>query len=460
MKWFRTLRRTTRGETGIAMVTAITVIALIATLAFVTVGVATTNLRTSSSDRLGASAMASSEAGVAHAIAYVKANGVGKIKCAPACGTANPWGEAGDDGDAHPPMRVTISPSESYDVWFETLQAMNAAGKQPGVYRIVSVGTANPGPGARRVEVDLEVSPVDFPIGVFANTVDGGGNPGIHYMSMFTTGCVTQRSKIEFAPVKDLIYGFPASVHSSAYITDSNNGCAPNDKKNIHNDGACPSAYKHDEDALASSCYGSFAGPPPYTLERISSADALAAKYDFNPSAFTDDQLEALRQVAISQGMYFTDTTDIPASVINGTAPYSHPVLFYDLAGSAVGGTVDLKHISDHPTTGWGRRGGTVNPLAVADPACTGRNIVVIVRNGDVRLNSNTMLNAFVFALGPFPYGEISKVNGTAQLFGTLFGTHIDMTGTADMRMDQCALESMAGALLSVETKNFREVDR
>lgn len=453
----RLRRHGRRDDDGIAMVAAITMTALIATLTVVTIGVAATNFRTSGSDRLSASALEVSESGIAQAISYIKSEGVGKIKCAPNCGTANPWGEAGDDGDAAPPKRVTLNAQDSYDVWFETLQAMNAAGKRPGVYRVVSVGTSNPGPGSRRVEVDIEVQPFDFPIGVFADKIDGGGDPGVHHMSMFATGCISSRSKIEFAAVNDLVYGFPAGAHSAEHITDSNGCTSSQDSKSIHKDGACPAAYLYDEDSLASTCYGTFAGPPPFTLAQIPSKAAMATKYDFNVNAFTDAELERLKQVSIEQGLYITNSTAIPASLQSGgTSPYSHPVLFYDLMGAAVGGEVDLKFLDD---TRWGRTATT--PLQVTDPGCSGKSVIVIVKNGNVKLNSNTMLAASVFALGPGPqYGKVSKANGSAQLFGTLYGTSLDMTGTADIRMDQCVLESMSGAMLSVGVKNFREVDR
>jgi hypothetical protein len=452
--WLRRARM--QGDSGVAMVTVMTIAALMTTMAFVAITVAATNYTTSGSDRLAASAMTVSEAGVAQAVAYVRANGVADLRCAPDCGTTNAWGEAGDDGDSAPPQRVTVSSNESYDVWFKTLIPMNGAGKQAGVYRVVSVGTSNPGPGSRRVEVDIEVAPFGFPLGVFADTVDGGGDPGLHHMSLFATRCISGRDSIEFSGANDLVYNRPPAAHSAQFIT-TGNACGSTDSGNIHKTATCPPtwAYRYDEDSLDSSCYTTYAGAPPFTTARITSAHEMGLKYDFNVNAFTDAELEMLKQVAIQQGLYFRDDVAIPAALrAGGTAPWAQPVLFYDLEGAAVGKQVDLKDL-DNPA--FLRTG--IEQLAVTDTRCTGRSAIVVVKNGNVRLNSNTQLNAYVFALGPEPHGQVSKANGTAQLFGTLYGKHVDMRGTADMRMDQCVLESMSGALLSVNVKNFREVD-
>ena len=64
-----------------------------------------------------------------------------------------------------------------------------------------------------------------------------------------------------------------------------------------------------------------------------------------------------------------------------------------------------------------------------------------------------------VFVLGDM-YGDVHKVSGTSQFIGTLYANDIDLTGTADLHMDECFKTNLSPSLFDVETRNYREVDR
>ena len=49
-----------------------------------------------------------------------------------------------------------------------------------GIYRVHSTGLAGWGPSARKLAVDVQVTPYPFPIGVFAEALSGNGNVGVH----------------------------------------------------------------------------------------------------------------------------------------------------------------------------------------------------------------------------------------------------------------------------------------
>ena len=134
----------------------------------------------------------------------------------------------------------------------------------------------------------------------------------------------------------------------------------------------------------------------------------------------------------------------------NAYLTYPHPILFYDLKGAAVGGTVDLNGLG-----GYSRP----YPLAAGSPQCLPYGAVVVVLNGNVQLNSNTVLVASVFAPGPYPNGNVQKANGTGQLIGTLFADNVDIRGTADVYLDQCFLANMSSVWTATQS-NFREEDR
>jgi len=108
--------------------------------------------------------------------------------------------------------------------------------------------------------------------------------------------------------------------------------------------------------------------------------------------------------------------------------------------------------------TGFGRL--PLPGLPATDPACEAKSLVIIVNGGNVKLNSNQQLAASVFVLGNDPYGNVRKANGTATFIGTLYANNIDLTGTADMHMDECFKSNMSPALFDVQTSNYVELDR
>jgi hypothetical protein len=170
------------------------------------------------------------------------------------------------------------------------------------------------------------------------------------------------------------------------------------------------------------------------------------------PNGLSNTQLDALRTTAQQQGFYFTNTTAVPAvlNAANAWQTYPHPVLFYDLKGAAVGGEVDLNDLGGYSRT---------TPILANDAGCTPAGAVVVVLNGNVKLNSNSVLTANVFAPGPSPNGQVSKANGSGKLIGTLFADHVDLRGTADVYLDQCFIANMT-SLWSMTQSNFREEDR
>lgn len=459
--------RAASDDRGSALVMTLIVMAVLSGLGATVFALSTDNLGNARRDRQASSALANGEAGVAQAVSYIKNRGVGQLACAPDCNGANPWGEepASVDGDGFPSMEVTLASQEVYSVWIETIQAMTPTAA--GLYRVHSVGNSGTGPGARTVEVDVQVTPFEFPLAVFADSVQAGGNGAITTESMFSTGCIFKRDKINFQGI-DPVYGIPAAAHSSQYITDSQasgSSCASSDNKNIHRPTGgvpkyCNTNYPYDQDRqggdlAGTTCLGSAGAYPQTSL--IADNDDMEAQYGFNLSGLTPGQIQQLRTAAQEQGFYFTNTSAIPAVLQDdiSSAQHPNPVLFYEFASSHPTNQrlVNLNNLSD---VTYGR------PAQVggSHPSCHSRNVIVVILNGDVRLNSNQTLVGSVFALGPSPYGNVQKANGTSNLIGTLYARSIDLTGTANIDLDQCFLANLPGQLLNVKTTNFREVDR
>jgi hypothetical protein len=192
-----------------------------------------------------------------------------------------------------------------------------------------------------------------------------------------------------------------------------------------------------------------------YRYPKTSYMDAatMASNFSAKRPPFTQAQLDQIKAIAQEDGTYSTSASPCsggatpPACFIVPTGPDS--VMYFDLTGPNAGDTVDLNNLAVSP---WNRD---------HDPAsCPRQSLLVIIAGGNARLNSNSKLSAAVFAISDSPYGNISKANGTSTFTGSLYGNNIDLTGTADMWMDQCFMDNPPPALTTVQTYNYREVDR
>lgn len=442
------LRRARANDTGAALVVVLLVTTVLSALTLTMAVVTTGNLGSARASVQSSAAAAAADAGIAQAITYLRGNGVSVInKCSPNCTTTG-WGNKAN------PMEVPVpgKAGQSYKAWIEPIARFPQ--HKPGVYRIHATGMAG-GPAARTVTTDVRLDNFKIPLGIMAKSINGGGDAGVHHESIFTTGCVYGRSKIQFEGI-DLAYGEPAAVHSSQVITDDQGSgqYCPSTKKPIHNPKTaaparyCNPAYPYDQDKFGgplagTSCLG-VAGAYPQTSLIASDAD-LFKKYKFQAPALTQGQIDSLKTIAISQKNYWTKST-------GWTSPtQDHAVMFFDLTEADPGGRVDLNDI-----VGYSRTPG----LAAADASCKPRSLVIVIEGGNARLNSNQNLFGSVFLTSGDPYGHVFKANGNAIFTGTLYANSIDLTGTVDMHMDECFLDNLSPALFGYETEVYRELDR
>lgn len=303
-----------------------------------------------------------------------------------------------------------------------------------------------------------------------------------------TTGCVYRRSKIHMSGI-DAAYKIPVAVHSSQYVSDSN-GSASNcgtSSKAIHKNGPCSSDYPYDHDvqggALPAS--GACAGTASYPLyygtrdldgdgtndvigSKIKDEKSLRTLFGIPDQIFTAAQLEQLRETAKAQGQYYTGTSFTTPDP--GTHP--HSVMFFDLPTSGNGDRlVDLKDMNNT----WSRQVG----LSRTSSACLPRSLLIVIVNGNVRMNGNAGskpsglttdpsagstygMAANIVLTSPSPYGQVSKANGTASLLGTLYADAIDLTGTVDVALDECFVQNLSPSLVdtTITMTTYRELDR
>jgi hypothetical protein len=459
------LRRRFHGrmqDEGAALITVILVTALVTALTLTISVVATNNLVSAKLAQQAGASVDASDAGVAQAVTYLRKYGVKPVnKCwntngTPSAACATDWGRQGS------PATVTISgkAGQSYKVWIKPIAPYPA--NKPGIYRITSTGVAG-GPAGRTVTVDVRVSSMPITFGIVAASMDGGGNGGVHHESIFSTGCVTGRSKISFDGI-DIAYGVPAAVRTSGQIT-TENGNGSCSGSFIHNPGApCNTSYPFDQDSrgaalpTTSPCYNKAASQFPtlpqfndpadtsrYKFPTTSYMDAatLASLFTAKRPPFTNAELDRIKAVAQADGTYYTSASGFTVP------PGPDAVMYFELTGANAGGSVNLNDLAVAP---WNRD---------HDPAtCPEQSLLVIIEGGNAKMNSNSKLAAAVYLVSDSPNGNVTKANGTATFTGSVYANNMDLTGTADMWMDQCFIDNPPPTLLTYQTFNYREVDR
>lgn len=460
MRLFTTASRT-RGEAGSAMIMTLMVMALVTALATTVAVVTINNLQGARRAQLAGAALNAAEAGIAQAVSYMRANGVRDLGCA-AGPCSGPWGEANPVTDV-----VSHVDGLSYVVWIEEVVRFRPQAQTDGEYRIHSTGLvsddpADATPQARRTVVtEVTVDTSEMPRGLFARSINGGGTGQVHRQSIFTTGCVYKRGQIRMEGM-DLAYGIPAAVHSSQIITESNGTgqyCSDT-RAPIHDPAAangCNPKYPYDQDSrgreLGSACANAAGVYPRHYGASESTEDgqygsfirddaALFEAFGIKSPALSPAQLEQLRALADTQGNLITD-------VQSWAGPDdTHAIMYFDLTGApASKRVVDLNNITNFNRA----------PDATT---CSTKSLIIVVEGGNVRLNANQNLVASVFLTSEAPYGQVLKANGTADFIGTIYADSLDLTGTADIWLDECFLENVSPALLEVEETAYYEDDR
>lgn len=453
-------------DAGSAMVLTLMVMAVVTALATTVATVTINNLQSSVRAQQAGSAVNAADAGIAQAMSYLRNSGVRDLGCSPTC-VANAWGNQNNPTT----MSVPGIAGQVYKVWIEPVAPFPL--NDPGLYRIHSTGTAK-GSASRAVVADVQLTTTDVPKGVFARTINGGGNASVARESIFSTGCVYNRSKIQMSGT-DLAYGIPVAVHSSQIITDSNGTgqYCPTTNKPIHRTGTqnrdprpCNTAYPYDQDRLGGSltgttCESAQTQYPNYYAGRDLNGDgsqdvngsylkddaALFDLFGIRSPALTQAQIDQMRTIAQSQGNYWTF-----AQSTQWTSPDEpHAVMFFDLTQTDPGGVVDLNGI-----TGFGR----ASNVSASDAACQSKSLIIIIEGGNVRLNSNQQLFASLFLTSSAPYGQVFKANGNSQFIGTIYADTVNLNGTADLSIDECFLDNVSPALLDLSVSSYRELDR
>jgi hypothetical protein len=456
-------------DRGSAMILTLLVMTLVTAMATTISVVTINNLQSSWRSRQAGAALSSADAGIAQAVTYLRSAGVRDLRCSPTC-VSNPWGSSAA------PAAVTVpgGAGQSYKVWIEPIAPFPA--NDPGLYRIRSTGSAA-GSASRPVVADVSVTTANVPKGIVARTISGGGNASVARESVISTGCVYNRSKIQMVKGEiDVAYGIPIGVHSSQTITDSNGSgeLCPRTRKPIHGTETAPkpcnTSYPYDQDRRGGrltpgdGCHSpQMAGAGPWAkyystydtngdgtkdVSSLLESDAdLMKMFGLKTPVLSQGEIDSLRMIARSQGNYWRS-----ASSSQWSSPdEAHAVMFFDLAGTDTGGTVNLNDI-----TGFSRS----SNVSDTSPSCQSRSLLIIIEGGNAKLNSNQKLAASLFLTASAPNGQIFKANGNSEFIGTMYADTVNLVGTADISLDTCFLANASPGLMDFAVTSYREEDR
>ena len=488
MKRIRELRSDDR---GIGVVTVIFVMAVVSALAITATSLTVNNLSNARRDRQSLSAMATSEAGVAQAIQYIRSANLSTLTCLEPAAGGSPGVTCQGSGpswiSSTNPMQVNVdgtvgncvTSKDCFKVWIGAVTpyvpncaARHASPPQScsGLYRVHSTGVSGNGPGARKLAVDVKATPYPFPMGVFSEQgFSGNGNVGVHKESLFTNGCAMNRqtdsasgSGMQFEwdaangrPVLDLVYDQPAAAHSTSTISSANNTCGNGSGGGpIHQTARCNALFKFDQDSgggaltPGDACYGKYVrsdGTVYPTTSGFSQNDLQS--YGYRPRGLTDAQYAALRSQAQAQGTYNIAVGNI-AGVLTGlsAAGVNSPVLYWDNA------SVSLS-LSDFPSA-------YKRDINTASSCATGSVTIVVSGPGhnlDYTGGGNSGPPYIVSSIF-VPDGTLSG-GGGRNTIGTVFAKTIDLGGNVDFFMDQCFASNPPGGTLDTQVVNWREDD-
>jgi len=452
------------------MIMALFMMVVLTGIGTVMFNVATSNQQDSGRDRLAGGALGVAEAGIAHALAYMRSNGIASLTCDganPASALcSNDWGynylSAASGGHA-----VTLTDGGQYKVWIQKIQAYSpSAGANQGRYKITSVGTLGNGPASRTVTTEVTAKPFPFPVGIYADDyVRDEGTISISKLSLFSKGCIGKRSHITFdTSVNDLANpSLVPGAHSALYISASNitglddANCNAGENKNIHRPlpagaGFCHSSYRFDSDALGGSLTATLCDPavnggrglpsPPGSKFDVNS---LAAYGYSVPRGLPDSQYALLKQKAQADGTYYDCVAGTPAGACSGG----------NLNGVTLSGATNPNAVL-YAKLAPGKTFTVPSTVTGYNAAfCGTRSLMIIVEGGDMDLNSNTDMVAAMFV----PDGAV-HANGTATVIGSLFAKQLFMNGNINFTLAQCFFDNFPAGALNVSPFNFQEVDR
>ena len=422
-------------ETGNAILIALFVGMIVTGLGATSAYMAVNNTQNADRDRQGAMALDVADAGVAAATEYLR-TGSPTITCPESSiswsgttwTTSSPSLCSGAWNGPSGSQAVSVQ-GMTYNVWISQVQKATPPTTRESVYKVRSEGVSgSAAPGRRSVETTLVARPFNYPVGVYAESMQAAGTADVFQQTLFSTGCINGQKLLDISG-DDLWYGGKAGVRTTDGVTAQPNGSCSQSQDVLQAPSYCNSSFPvldkfGGTTASPSSCFG-------LTTTKFTMSD-LESSFGLTPRGLQPQQYAALRAIAVNQQSYYTSTTGWTAP---DPAIYPNAVLYFKLDG----GTLNIQN--------------QLNVYGMS--TCGQRSIVIIVEGGSVHLNAQSNIVGALFA----PDGNLGG-NGGATFTGTIFAKTLDkFNGNAQFQMDQCWLDNFP-ALSDIQVTDYRQIDR
>jgi hypothetical protein len=458
-------------DRGVAMLTAITVLAVLLAIGVTVTTLGVNNLQNASRDRQAGAALAASDAGVAQAIEYIRNNGLGALNCVDATAsttcTSNPAGWTNPINPQQVPLTSgaagCTTSTDCAKVWIGTVRAFSPPTVKTGIYRVHSRGVFGNGPGARNVVVDLAVTPATFPIGVFGEQISGNGGTRVYSESLFARACIAPRETGSGNGTRftgtDPYWGIPAAAHTTShisigatcpasqqsYVNTASAPCPDTSSNNVISGAASVLKYDQSGDGgpvgPSSACYHTMIHPDGTYFDSTKFTLADLQAFGYRPRGLSDAEYSALKSRAKTLGLYNVSVGSLSASITTLLASgVNQPVIYWD------NGDVNLSY-SDFPAGAFDR---------APNGTCAARSVVVVVEHGDLTFQggNNTWFDGSFFV----PDGTWTG-NGGYNVLGTMWANDVALGGNEQWQLDSCYVQNMPGPILNIKALSFREDD-
>lgn len=508
-------------ERGVALVTVVLVAAALTAVATAGSFMAIRQLRASGADWRGAQAESYAEAGLEKFLTDLKGGAWG-INSILEAGCALPpvplpQGLVGDGSysaqlTVYNPNVSPPVPPEPYSAIHDDLGAQptpscqNRGGstKVPQLYAITSTGitsaaTAAPALGTtnvgrRAIRSVVSISGSGLPVGIFVKSIDANGSPDFDSVSVFASGDVIGREKLQFTG-NDLYYtladiycsngikvnvtpatacpanysmNIPAAVHATGAIYGKFNAKPsqvehpPNPNCNANPRGT-PGQSLWDGSGQGGNVTATCATWPPNgalvtfpPTSKFTAADvARIGGARPNLPQLTEPEYQNLKAQAQSSGIYCSIPTSGPANATctkyggsyspccsvgnTSISGLSNFVVYMEYAPGTSNNTVD-----------WSA---TVGPCS-STPSMN-KSVTVVVRNGNINFRGGGSLYGNVVT----PEGVVDSA-GNYVITGSVIAKSMRLRGTARFALDACAVANAPSSTINVSPGRWSEVDR
>lgn len=506
--YLASLRRRLSDDSGMGMIVVILMIVVAAALGTTVAVAGISGLKNATRDQAASGAQATSDAGVAEAVGYIRSHSIGAMTCSE---PLNPSGVSWEtaSGCTTPGWTDPTSPEivsggsthvggkcqagqDCWEVWIGTLQGYvpgtaysSGTGPNqatPAVLRIHSVGFSGIGPGARSVAVDVTAAPGNFPMGVYGNTVtEHSAASYVASESIFASSDVLVKCGMQGW---DPQYNIPAAIHSAGTISYQGKcpnggpepgvgqGSDPTVSCGLTASGVPSDPYDQDAngvpyrgttcnnyDQTDSNSAFPTSRPNSYAGSSLFTAADLTA-YGYRPGGLDPGQYAQLKDLASQEGTYDVAGSALTTALDNLVAQGITDPVIYEDASNTTPSWNDLKAVT---STNCGCNPFFRAAAAAGSSGCTPYALTIVIRNSSLTWSGNPPVSGQALVASVFvpDSPQTFHIQGNVSVIGTVFAYNVSFEGHTSpaFQLDTCFVQNPPSGIMRLNMINYHAVN-